>query len=190
MSRAKKIFPVAALVLILFIGSYGYAAQNGLKYTTRDTVYMLSLNPQTGLLITYPNPNTVGDKIIINKKTNTLYYYQQGELARTYSVATGKEEQFTPEGTFKIVTKTLYPNGDDPDSILGVRWMGLGVPFEKDKRAKNDLRAPSGLKYGIHGTNEPESIGKHASGGCIRMRNEDVVELYEIIPIGTEVEIR
>ncbi|NLC47295.1 MAG: L,D-transpeptidase, partial [Firmicutes bacterium] len=53
-----------------------------------------------------------------------------------------------------------------------------------------DDRAPRGEKYGIHGTDEPSSIGKHASSGCIRLRNRDVEELYDQVQIGTEVEIR
>lgn len=43
--------------------------------------------------------------------------------------------------------------------------------------------------YGIHGTNAPESIGTAASHGCVRMRNEDVIQLYDIVPLGTEVQI-
>ncbi|MBP2645783.1 MAG: ErfK/YbiS/YcfS/YnhG family protein [Firmicutes bacterium] len=59
-------------------------------------------------------------------------------------------------------------------SGFGTRWMGLNVPW--------------GI-YGIHGTNNPWSIGRYASHGCIRMRNRDVEELFEWVPIGTEVKI-
>lgn len=52
---------------------------------------------------------------------------------------------------------------------MGTCWLGLGVPCESDNRAKEDERAPQGLKYGIHETDEPHSIGRHALGGCIRM---------------------
>ena len=68
--------------------------------------------------------------------------------------------------------------------------MGLAVPDEKDKRANNDKRAPVGHKYGIHGTNEPNSIGTHASGGCIRLNNHDILELYDMVPINTKVIIK
>ena len=61
---------------------------------------------------------------------------------------------------------------DDPRNALGPRWMGLGKP-----------------QYGIHGTIHPELIGQQVSHGCIRMRNEDVIELYKIVPIGTDVKI-
>lgn len=68
--------------------------------------------------------------------------------------------------------------------------MGLAVPDQKDMRASKDARALNGHKYVIHGTNEPESIGTDASGGCIRLKNADVEELYSMISVGTEVEIR
>ncbi|MBM3248214.1 MAG: L,D-transpeptidase, partial [Candidatus Omnitrophica bacterium] len=55
---------------------------------------------------------------------------------------------------------------------LGTRWMGFDIP-----------------EYGIHGTTEPESIGKQATKGCVRMINKDVEELYSILPVGTEVTI-
>jgi len=124
-----------------------------------------------------------------------IYFYNHGYLEKKYQIATGKEEHYTPEGRFIIVTKAPFPKGEDPNSQLGPRWLGLGVPYHLDKRenkydpGKIDPRAPKGLKYGIHGTNEPDSIGKHISGGCIRLRNEDIVELYNLVPLGTEVEI-
>jgi lipoprotein-anchoring transpeptidase ErfK/SrfK len=60
-----------------------------------------------------------------------------------------------------------------PENFLGTRWLGFNIP-----------------KYGIHGTIYPELIGQSVSGGCVRMRNEDVEELYAIIPVGTKVVIK
>ncbi len=100
-------------------------------------------------------------------------------VIKTYKIATGKEDSVTPEGQFKIVTKlpnpTWYRTGaivapDSPENILGTRWMGFDIEG-----------------YGIHGTTKPETIGQAASAGCIRMHNEDVEELYSIIPRGTMV---
>ena len=56
--------------------------------------------------------------------------------------------------------------------LLGSRWLGFNMPG-----------------YGIHGTIEPETIGKQVTAGCVRMRNSDVEELYDILPLGTEVSI-
>ncbi|PHJ39410.1 hypothetical protein P378_03110 [Desulforamulus profundi] len=153
-------------------------------------VYVINLRPEPRIIMTYPNPKTRKHKIIVQKDQNVLYFYQQGTLVKKYPIATGKKDFYTPEGTFKIVNKTPYPQGKEPDTLLGPRWMGLSVPYQKDKRAENDSRAPRGMKYGIHGTNEPASIGKHASGGCIRLNNKDIAELYDRVSLGTEVEIR
>lgn len=118
------------------------------------------------------------EAIIINKALNRLYYYTDGHLQNTYSVATGREPDLTPEGNFQIVTKTSNQAGLGAEGIFGTRWMGLSVPGHED-----------GTKYGIHGTNEPNSIGEHASAGCIRMGEADLEQLYELIPIGTPVRI-
>ncbi|MVP02300.1 L,D-transpeptidase family protein [Paenibacillus lutrae] len=88
---------------------------------------------------------------------------------KTYPVAVGELETPTPVGEYKIVYK-----GKDWGASFGPRWLGLNVPWGA---------------YGIHGTNKPHSIGQHLSHGCIRMRNRDVEELFEMIPVGTKVVI-
>ena len=136
-----------------------------------------------------PKPPAAGkDYIIIEKTNNKLYLYKDGKFVKSYRVATGKEPHFTPEGTFKIANKSDLTAQEMP-SRFGTRWIGLAVPLHKDLKEPDD-RAPRGEKYGIHGTDEPSSIGKHASSGCIRLRNRDVEELYDQVQIGTEVEIR
>lgn len=173
----------------------GIALEDGLLLTGGKNVYVADLMPVPQIRLTYPNPRTKKNKIIVTKKSNMIYFYNRGYLVKKYQIATGKEHHYTPEGRFKIVIKAPYPKGKDPDSQLGPRWMGLEVPYHLDKRenkynpGKIDPRAPQGLKYGIHGTNKPGSIGTHASGGCIRLRNEDIIELYTLVPLGTEVEI-
>ncbi|MCL2337426.1 MAG: LysM peptidoglycan-binding domain-containing protein, partial [Firmicutes bacterium] len=72
-------------------------------------------------------------------------------------------------GNYKIINKVVRPGG-----ILGTRWMGLSIP---------------GGIYGIHGTNNPSSIGTAASLGCIRMFNQHVEELFPRVSIGTAVTI-
>lgn len=125
-----------------------------------------------------PAPPSTGDAIIINKAMNRLYFYNNGKFERHYPVATGREPDLTPEGDFRIVTKTANDAGLGAENVFGTRWMGLEVPEHED-----------GTKYGIHGTNEPDSIGRHASAGCIRMSRADVEDLYARVPIGTVVHI-
>ena len=117
----------------------------------------------------------------VDKSTNTLRLFLDETPIKTYLVATGKNNG-TPTGEFtitdKIVDPTWYkPAGGvvepgSPDNHLGTRWLGFDM---------------SG--YGIHGTTEPRLIGKQVSHGCVRMRNEDVEELYDILPQGTKVAI-
>ncbi|MGL4854601.1 MAG: L,D-transpeptidase, partial [Lentisphaeria bacterium] len=116
-----------------------------------------------------------------------LILFDQGRVFKVYDISTGKQNR-TPVASFKIVTKQKNPDWNPPgQSIkfgeegnpLGVRWMGMEElsPIQKH------------FSYGIHGTWQPELIGREASNGCIRMENNDVSELYDIVPYGTEVTI-
>jgi glucan-binding YG repeat protein len=120
--------------------------------------------------------------IIINKKTNTLAFYDGGALVKTFKVATGRNSTYTPEGTFKIVNKIknrpYYTNnipGGDPRNPLGDRWMGL------------DARGTYGTTYAIHGNSNENSIGKYASSGCVRMHNQEVRWLFDQVQVNTTV---
>lgn len=168
----------------------GEFIEDGLKLAGAERTVIVRTVPETAVITVHPQPHTADDKIIIDKSTHRLFYYRRGELAKSYPVATGRLPEYTPEGTFHIANKIGHPLPDDPEGRFGPRWMGLAVPCEQDHRRPNDPRAPVGQKYGIHGTNEPESIGSDASGGCIRLRNEDAVELFDLVSLGTAVEIR
>lgn len=106
-------------------------------------------------------------EIIVNVGAKRLTVYRNGILYREYIVATGKPETPTPTGVFEIVNKEIDPGGP-----YGTRWLGL-----------------SAKGYGIHGTNNPSSIGTAASNGCIRMYNEDIEALFDITSVGTVVRI-
>ena len=106
--------------------------------------------------------------IIVSLTNRQLYLVKDGTVIKTYSVGIGKMVTATPIGTFMIINKAPNPGGP-----YGAMWMGLSEPH-----------------YGIHGTNEPQSIGEYVSKGCIRMHNSDVIELSKIVPIGTTVENR
>jgi SH3-like domain-containing protein len=121
-------------------------------------------------------------KIEVNKATNTLTLYKNGRVYKQYPVATGRNPSLTPEGTFPVVVKFVKPGwkgipGGLPENPLGERWLGISV------------KGDNGRTYGIHGTNQPSSIGKYVSNGCIRMHNKDVIELYNLVPTGTPVHI-
>lgn len=104
--------------------------------------------------------------ILVDITANELAVFQNDKLLKTYTVATGKSSTPSPIGTWTIISKDTWGEG------FGGRWMGFNVPWGK---------------YGIHGTLYPTSIGWNSSHGCIRMHNNDVVELYKIASIGTKV---
>ncbi|NLB51991.1 MAG: L,D-transpeptidase family protein [Syntrophomonadaceae bacterium] len=107
--------------------------------------------------------------ISIDITKRRLTFSRNGQPSRTYKVGIGKKSTPTPMGNWSVVQKSLNPGGP-----FGVRWMRLSIPWGG---------------YGIHGTNNPKSIGKAYSHGCVRMFNEDVTELYDLTPIGTPVNI-
>lgn len=154
--------------------------------------YLLKATTKLTRVWVLPLPAANGDSIVIDKSQNMLYWFRGSRFRARYRVATGRHPDFTPEGTFTVASKIADPIGGQAlKPQLGVRWLGLAIPEWADKRGPSgDERAPRGEKYGIHGTDEPDSIGAHASGGCIRMRNQDIRVLYEQVSLGTLVRIQ
>jgi L,D-transpeptidase ErfK/SrfK len=103
--------------------------------------------------------------ISIMKRRLTLKL--RGRTIRTYPIAVGRMLFATPVGNYVIVNREPNPGGP-----FGAMWLSL-----------------SKRHYGIHGTNNPSSIGKAVSKGCVRMYNKDVLELASIVPNGTPVYI-
>lgn len=107
-------------------------------------------------------------RIIVDLSDRKLYLLDNDIVIRGFPVGIGAMLTRTPTGEYTIVNKQANPGGP-----YGAFWMGLSRPH-----------------YGIHGTNNPASIGRMVSRGCIRMHNEDVLELSRIVPVGTRVTIR
>lgn len=126
---------------------------------------------------------TMPFSILVDKSQNILILKtKEEEIIKTYVVSTGLNNS-TPVGNFKIVEKISNPPwfkpgaikpipAGSPENILGTRWLGLSLP-----------------SYGIHGTVDPQSLGKQVTQGCVRMNNMDVEELFMLVPKGTEVTI-
>lgn len=104
-------------------------------------------------------------RLEINLTSKVMTVYRDNIVQTQYLVAIGKPSTPTPTGAFTVINKAVNPGGP-----YGTRWMGL-----------------SERGYGIHGTNNPASIGTAASNGCIRMYNRDVEELFSYTPVGTPV---
>ena len=120
-------------------------------------------------------------RVLVSIPDRKLALLENGKVRKVYRVAVGKASTPSPVGGFKVVNRvsnpTYYhkgqviPPGDG--NPVGSRWIGL-----------------SATSYGIHGTNQPNSIGKAASTGCIRMGKHDVEELFALLEVGDAVEIR
>ena len=126
--------------------------------------------------------------IVIDLSQCKLYFYKGTRLVATYPVAVGQPAYPTPTGHFYVIEMVKNPTWTPPNSPwaagavpippgetnpLGPRWIGTSAPG-----------------IGIHGTNEPSSIGSHISHGCIRMYVPDVEKLFEMVTVGMPVIIR
>lgn len=116
----------------------------------------------------FPSPASLPFSIVVSLSNRTLTLLQRGKVRKVYPVGVGRILHETPVGDFIVINKAPNPGGP-----YGTMWMSL-----------------SKKSYGIHGTNDPASIGKYVSKGCVRMHNQDVEELSKTIPIGTLVSIR
>jgi lipoprotein-anchoring transpeptidase ErfK/SrfK len=118
--------------------------------------------------------------IVVSLEDRKMALLEDGQVKKVYTVAVGKATTPSPTGTFTIARRVKNPVYQHegkvvqpgPGNPVGTRWMGLSVKG-----------------YGIHGTNEPKSIGKAASHGCIRMARKDLEEMYEMVSVGDTVEL-
>lgn len=118
--------------------------------------------------------------VFVDKSQNILILKDGNEVVKIYTVATG-ENNGTPVGEFTIVSRLVDPvwfnrgvvvPPESPQNELGTRWLGFDIPG-----------------YGIHGTPRPETVGQQVTAGCVRMRNEDVEEVYDFLPMNSKVVI-
>ncbi len=118
----------------------------------------------------------------IDKAANRLELRLDGRFFKGYTVATGANNH-TPVGTFRITDRVERPTWWRPSD-------GAEIPFgHPEHRIGTHWLAWDRKGFGIHGTDEPESIGQQASLGCVRMLNEEVGELYLLLPVGTVVTV-
>lgn len=118
-------------------------------------------------------------RIVVNIPDCKLALIQGGQVTRVYPIAVGALATPSPSGEFSVAVRIQNPAWYTPHKVvppgkanpLGTRWIGLSLHG-----------------YGIHGTNNPQSIGHRASHGCIRMRNRDVEELFTLVRVGDPVE--
>jgi lipoprotein-anchoring transpeptidase ErfK/SrfK len=137
-------------------------------------------------IVSYPGNEPAGT-IIIDTAHTFLYLTLGGGEALRYGIGVGREG-FTWSGVEKISRKTEWPDWIPPAEMIArqpylPRWVGGGPGNPLGARALY----LGNTAYRIHGTNNPGSIGKHVSSGCIRLRDADVIDLYGRVGIGTKV---
>jgi lipoprotein-anchoring transpeptidase ErfK/SrfK len=126
------------------------------------------------------NAGGTARKIVVSIPDRKLAVVEGEQVVKIFSTAVGAERTPSPTGTFQIVQRVSDPTwyskgkvvGPGRTNPVGTRWIGLSMKG-----------------YGIHGTNNPASIGHNASHGCIRMRNRDVEELFTMVAVGDTVEL-
>src|ERR1051326_3448649 len=119
-------------------------------------------------------------RIVVSIPDRKLAVLEDDRVVRVCDTAFGAPQSPSPNGSFKIVERVAHPTWYGHGKVVppgannpvGTRWLGLSLKG-----------------YGIHGTNRPASIGRNASHGCIRMRNRDVEELFDIMQVGDAVEL-
>ena len=139
-------------------------------------------------VVAYDGPGRAG-QIVIDTNAKYLYLIQPGGQAIRYGIGVGRPG-FVWTGAKTITAKREWPNWTPPAEMLRRR---PDLPRHMVGGPENPLGARAmylGTSlYRIHGTNEPHTIGQNVSSGCIRMMNEDVIDLYERTPVGTRVEV-
>jgi lipoprotein-anchoring transpeptidase ErfK/SrfK len=119
-------------------------------------------------------------RIVITIPDRKLAVLEDGRVVKVFPTAVGSPHTPSPTGSYRIIQRVVNPTWYTKGKIvppgkanpLGTRWLGL-----------------SAKGYGIHGTNNPASIGANVSHGCIRLRNHDVEQLFTMVAVGDPVEL-
>lgn len=119
-------------------------------------------------------------RIVVSIPDCKLAVVDAGRVLQVFDTAVGAPASPSPAGTYTVVERLTDPTwyhkgqvvGPGKNNPVGPRWIGLNLKG-----------------YGIHGTNQPRSIGKAASHGCIRLKNQDIVALFELVAVGDTVEL-
>ena len=143
--------------------------------------------------IVHYNGSAKPGTLIVNTIERRLYLVQPGGKARRYAIGVGKPG-FEWAGTHKVSRKAEWPSWRPPaEMIARERKKGIELPKFMPGGIENPLGARAlylgSTIYRIHGTNQAWSIGQAVSSGCIRMRNEDVMDLYERVRVGAKVKV-
>jgi lipoprotein-anchoring transpeptidase ErfK/SrfK len=157
----------------------------GLGYSSTDNGNQVRADLRRAT-VNYPSNEAPGT-IIVDTQNTYLYYVLGGGQAIRYGIGVGREG-FTWSGVKSVERKSEWPDWTPPPEMIArspylPRFMAGGVTNPLGARAMY----LSGSFYRIHGTNAPSTIGSRATAGCIRMANEDVIDLYDRVKVGAKV---
>ena len=190
---------VAVIGLSVVLGACQYKTVHAPSLSARDAEYM-ALVPNFETQIThlpYEITDPTGEEpgtIVVDTTEKFLYFVLPNKKAIRYGVATG-DEAFGWTGEAVMQRKAEWPRWTPPKEMLE-RWPHLlpraggmegGPENPLGARALYLYQGGKDTLYRIHGTNEPWSIGQNVSSGCIRMINDDVIDLYSRVKIGAKV---
>ena len=171
------------MVLVTLLFSPGASADPG-YYPWSNFVSMFTAAPRT--VVSYPTDHAPGT-IIVSTRERRLYLILNKGQALRYGIGVGREG-FTWSGTSTITAKREWPDWTPPEQMLRRR---PDLPHHMAGGPDNPMGARGiylgASLYRIHGSNEPDSIGQASSSGCIRMTNQDVIDLYSRVHIGATV---
>jgi lipoprotein-anchoring transpeptidase ErfK/SrfK len=167
-----------------------YGSGRGQSYGGDDFELGVNFNQKTAAMVQNPTNEPAGT-IVIDTSSRHLYLVRPGGGAIQYGIGVGRQG-FTWKGVAHVGRKSEWPRWIPPKDMLQRR---PDLPEEMEGGLENPLGARAlylfqGNKdtlFRIHGTNEPDSIGKAVSSGCIRMMNADAIDLYERVKVGTRV---
>ncbi len=140
-------------------------------------------------------------RLVLDRRQRVLQVFEQGKELRRFPVAVGMPGWETPVGRFEVIEKTAnpvwehpangrrYPSG--PDNPLGSRWIG----FYRDCKGRSGFNGQEHLEVkgcvtaGFHGTPNRSSVGQAVSHGCVRLFDENARELFDLVRLGTPVDV-
>lgn len=177
----NKYFGILGMGLCL-LGLHSPVLASPLEDITRSQFTSLLAIPPLGNADKFL-PEVREYRLILRLSDRRVYYYEGEELIVSYPVAIGRKGWETPTGNFQVFQKVVHPTWQHPftqeivppgkNNPLGVRWIGFWTDGNN--------------AIGFHGTPNEELIGQAVSHGCVRMRNADIVALFEKVEMGTVV---
>ena len=196
-----RLFAILSVSLALVLGvsaahakiiqSYDPQTRQWVTYDTDNFRFGgKSYNPIVRETVRYDGPHPA-NTIIVNTTERRLYYVMENGKALKYGIGVGRDG-FTWSGTNRVSRKAEWPGWTPPPAMIArERAKGRTLPAYMEGGPNNPLGARAlyigSTIYRIHGTSEPWTIGQAVSSGCIRLVNDDIIDLYERVNVGTKV---